>query len=154
MRFNPLTILIIHNRYFIEILFLVPKFEYNEGINSWGNTEKLARKRLLNKKSSKKYREKQKLKEVHLLESVKKLEIVSVKFLKVLELKVSAKTDARNGGCQVESCEQYTLRTDSRQILPLATIDKNHTLFIAISSALIKPFIYISVIVAFFASLS
>ena len=129
----------------MKTLFLVPKFEYNEGINSWQNTDKLARKRLLNKKSSKKYREKQKLKEVHLLESVKKLEIVSFRFLKVLEIKISAKTNARNGGCQVESCEQYTLRTDSRQIFPLATIDKKHTLFIAFSSALIKPFIYIRI---------
>ena len=54
----------------------VEKFEYSVE-NSWENQDKLARKRLLNKKSSKKYREKQKVKEIQLLESVKKLQVVS-----------------------------------------------------------------------------
>lgn len=45
------------------------------------NTDKLARKRLLNKKSSRKYREKQKVKEVQLLESLKRLHLVSLNLI-------------------------------------------------------------------------
>ena len=59
----------------------------------------LARKRLLNKKSSKKYREKQKLKEIQLLDDLKLLTMVSFipQFLLLKILKGKEKLGARSG---------------------------------------------------------